>query len=40
MAFELMGIIMAIVGLLVGAFFLWLSAAKIFGLKALIYFPP
>jgi hypothetical protein len=33
MAFELIGIIMAIVGLLVGAFFLWLSAAKIFRMK-------
>ncbi len=32
MAFELVGIIMAIVGLFVGAFFLWLSA-KIFSLK-------
>ncbi len=33
MAFEMMGIVMAIVGLFVGAFFLWLSAAKIFKTK-------
>jgi hypothetical protein len=33
MAFELMGIVMAVVGLFVGALFLWLSAAKIFRLK-------
>ncbi len=33
MAFELLGTVMAIVGLFVGAFFLWLSAAKIFRLK-------
>jgi hypothetical protein len=33
MAFELMGIVMAVVGLFVGAFFLWLSAAKIFKMK-------
>ncbi|MEM4242850.1 MAG: hypothetical protein QXM31_03025 [Candidatus Woesearchaeota archaeon] len=33
MAFELLGVVMAIVGLFVGALFLWLSAAKIFRLK-------
>ncbi len=33
MAFEMMGIVLAIVGLFVGAFFLWLSAAKIFKTK-------
>ncbi len=33
MAFELIGLVMAIVSLLVGALFLWLSAAKIFKLK-------
>jgi hypothetical protein len=40
MAFELIGIVMAIVGLFVGAFFLWLSAAKIFGTKDKSYKTP